>query len=316
MGICSAPISFTTSSPLFFGICTSRKTRSGFSSRMAAMAASPSAASPITSTPLSFRRRSCTRILPSASSSTMSTRMGESPESGACSGSSALVIRRFGAFHAQLGAIARHRNSHFRHCHPLRVSRKRELSRRPIQLLETCPSVPQPDPTSLRFRSSRVARTVVTHTQDERVRVENSLDLDSRRLDHPFDSVPDRILDERLQDHARHHDAERIVVEHAENVEYGKAHLHDVEITIEQIELATKRYLGLACTFARIPQQLAQARDHPAYAPWIALDERRHCIECVEKKMRIELAAQRIEPRLGQLCLELRRLLPTRAKPE
>ena len=63
-------------------------------------------------------------------------------------------------------------------------------------------------------------------------------------------------------------------------------------------------------------QQLAQPRDHAPHAARVALDERRDGVERVEEEVRVELRAQRVEPRLGELVRELDRLLTPRAEAQ
>src|SRR4051794_39871770 len=109
----------------------------------------------------------------------MRTRMDGSAEIGAGSERSAFVIRRFGSLHAQLRAIARCRQTNLGHGELLRVSRKRKLRRRAVQLLESCPRVAEPHTTTFGVRRRAFAGPVVAHAHPERVALQDRLDLDA-----------------------------------------------------------------------------------------------------------------------------------------
>src|SRR5581483_11718813 len=86
------------------------------------------------------------------------------------------------------------------------------------------------------------------------------------------------------------------------------------------IELLTERDLLVRRTLDSVSQELAQPRDHAPNAAWIPLHERRDGVQGIEEKMRIQLHAERVEARFGELRSKLRRhakrLLTLRAIPK
>src|SRR5258708_31417945 len=96
----------------------------------------------------------------------MSTRMGGSPEIGAgCESSASVIVRRLGTLHAKLGVITRCRKTDLRDRQVLTTARKREASRRAVQLLEASTRVAQPHATIRTRRRSFLASSVVPHAQ-------------------------------------------------------------------------------------------------------------------------------------------------------
>ena len=80
-----------------------------------------------------------------------------------------------------------------------------------------------------------------------------------------------------------------------------EADLHDLEIAGEEGELPLQRPLGLRAVLERRAQELAEARDHPAHAGGIAVDEGGHGVQGVEQEVRVELHAQGGELGLREL---------------
>ena len=119
--------------------------------------------------------------------------------------------------------------------------------------------------------------------------------------------MADGVLHERLQQEGRHGgraraglDAER----HLESI--AEASLLDRDVMIEQLQLLLQRHQRTAFPAERMTQQLAQARDHAVGLLGVLEHERRDRMQRVEEEMRLQLAGQRVEPRLHQLTLEPR----------
>ena len=90
-----------------------------------------------------------------------------------------------------------------------------------------------------------------------------------------------------------------------------KARALDVEIIAEQFELPFERHLLLRAAAERSPQQLAELPDHVhRRLVIVAPHQRGDGVERIEEEVRIELHAQRLEPRLGHAGLELGRAQP------
>src|SRR5687768_2532919 len=261
----SAPISRTTSSPVFPGIWTSRKTRSGLSDRTASTAAAPLSTLATMSTPPSAASRSSTRWRASGSSSTMRTRIGRRSAMMALGG-------RWCRFGVEVGrGVVRQ--------HDLRDGPAfgRPVQRQPlvgaVELLETRARVAEPDaPTSRRRLGAHGlggvhAGAVVPHGDHDIIAGAASAELDAAL---PFDlayPVHDRVLDERLQDEVGHERVHHVVVDVLVDRESTlKADLHDVQVQLKQLELAGERDLLLVRSLERHSQELAQARDHAPHA--------------------------------------------------
>jgi len=121
--------------------------------------------------------------------------------------------------------------------------------------------------------------------------------------------VHDGVLDQRLQHEVRHERVHHIRIDIGVHVEPAlEAHLHDVEIELQQLQLARQRDLLLARPLERHAQQFAQTRDHATHAARVALHERRHRVQRVEQEVRVQLRTQHREPRLRELRLQLCRL--------
>ena len=67
------------------------------------------------------------------------------------------------------------------------------------------------------------------------------------------------------------------------------------QVMLEKVHLFHERNFVLIFIFERKPQQIAEMLDHLPGQPRLALHLRRNGIKRVEKKMRVQLHAQRIE---------------------
>src|ERR1043165_4952183 len=228
----------TTSSPVARGICTSRKTTSGFNARMASIASTPSVAVPTISTFVSCARRSSMCWRASGSSSTISTRNA---------GPAMRAIR-----HDDLGDRAA----------SLGVA-QRERRFAAVVLFEPRACVAEAD------AGGRLADAgaVVAHADRDTVAVAARGDLEHAGL-----AVLERVLDERLQDEVRHERVERLLGDAPLRAQASlKTDFHDFNVAVEQLELLAQRHLVGGARVDRASQQLAEARDHLADARGIAV---------------------------------------------
>src|ERR1051326_1184840 len=264
----------TTSSPGARGICTSRKTTSGFKLRMASIASTPSPAVPTTSTFGSCARRSAMCCRASSSSSTISTR----------SVRSAMGVIRHDDLRDRAAVLG------IAQC---------ERCAAAVELFEPRACVAEAD------AGGRAAHAgaVVAHADDDAVAVAPRDDLDDPRL-----AVLERVLHDRLEDEMRHERVERVGRDVAHRAQASlKADLHDLDVAVEQLHLLAQRHLARGARVDGAAEELAEARDHLARAGGIALDHRRDRVERVEEEVRIDLHPQRVEPGLGELGLQQRR---------
>jgi len=116
-----------------------------------------------------------------------------------------------------------------------------------------------------------------------------------------------RVLHQRLQDQVGHQRVHHPGFHLGFHLERSlEADAHDLQVAVHELDLLAQRDLRLARAFQRVAQELAEARDHPPHAARVALDQRGHGVQRVEQEVRVDLAAQRRQPRLGQLGAELR----------
>jgi hypothetical protein len=207
---------------------------------------------------------------------------------------------------------------HFGDHSALGVPLEGEPLRAAIELLEAGAGVPNPDAgASRRRRYGRLEWRIVDHAEHERVAVPRAFHRDVSALRPPLDAMLHGVLDQRLEDERRHERVEHVVVDlHVDREPILEAHLHDVDVEIEQRELASQRHLGLAAPLEAVAQQIAEPRDHATHAARVALDERRDGVQGVEQEVRVELTTQGVEPRFGELTGELDRLFAPRPESQ
>ena len=112
-------------------------------------------------------------------------------------------------------------------------------------------------------------------------------------------TVPDRVFDEGLQQQ-RGHDCRcgpRIHAKRDPQV-IAKARFLNRDVVVQQLELLLQCDEGAALTVKRLAQELRQPRDHAIGLLGILEHEGRDRVEGIEEEMRLELANQRVEPRL------------------
>src|SRR5579863_6200175 len=116
----------------------------------------------------------------------------------------------------------------------------------------------------------------------------------------------DRILDQWLQQHARHHHIERRWIEFLYDTQLltAKADDFDVEIVIDKLEFFAQRSERLAAV-QQPSQNGGQLEDHVASRIWIEAHQRRNRIQRIEQKVRVDLVLQRLHTSVQQKALLL-----------
>ena len=179
------------------------------------------------------------------------------------------------------------------HAAPNSAARRAARLRRPVpgELSSVQPGgrPPPVSSTSIRVHSALAARA-----DDERA-----------GLDARTEPVAQRVLDERLHDEQRHARARHARIHVDRRLQpVGETNALDVQIALDELQLVGQRQVAVPLREQR-PQQLAEAGDQPHDTGGIAgARERRDAVQAVEEEVRLELAAQRVEPRRRQLRLK------------
>ncbi len=84
------------------------------------------------------------------------------------------------------------------------------------------------------------------------------------------------------------------------------AHAHDLQVDLEQLELARERGLLVGPRIERGAQQVRQARDHAVRRLDVAVHLGRDRVQCVEQEVRMQLALQRLQVGFGEPRAQLR----------
>ena len=87
------------------------------------------------------------------------------------------------------------------------------------------------------------------------------------------------------------------------------------QVAASELELAPQRHLGGVALIERVAEQLGEARDHALGGGRVVGDQRRDGVQRVEQEVRLQLLAQRVELRLGEMALELGLALAATAGP-
>ena len=130
-------------------------------------------------------------------------------------------------------------------------------------------------------------------------------DDDRAGADLARQAVLDRVLDERLQDHARHDHVDgvgRNLLAHAQL--RPEAHDLDVEVLVDRLELLPQRDEMLLAA-QQTAQEAGQLVDQRSRRLWLRANQRRDRRERVEEEMRIDLALERLDLRGEQELLLL-----------
>src|SRR5690606_18056739 len=94
------------------------------------------------------------------------------------------------------------------------------------------------------------ALAVVLDADDELIRLAPCRDLDATLLRGVAQSMPDCVLDERLEQEARHEGVERLRLRMGLDRQAAlEANLHDLQIAAGKVQLVTQRHLRLTATF-------------------------------------------------------------------
>src|SRR4051812_23750548 len=143
--------------------------------------------------------------------------------------------------------------------------------------MQPLPRVAQTYTTSVRSRGRRhTAFSIIDYAQHHRIAFPRTFDHDASTLRGAFDAVLDGILHERLEDERGDPRVQhRIVDMYCDAQSILEAHLHDVHVEPEQVQLAPKRYLGFPPALEAVTKQVAQPSDHAPHSARIALHERR-----------------------------------------
>src|SRR5262245_11161632 len=207
-----------TPKPSSFGICTSRKTRSGWSRRMAETAARPFEHSPITSISGSLVNRMRMPSRASGSSSTINVRIFSIYLSG---GPGRMKWKAGSHYQTTIIGIT-----------PF------EASFAPIKMIESRAGVGEPDTFNKLSLARANPRTVVPHfKRNMAVPLLGADFYQSTRL-AVGDAMAEGILDQRLKDEPRNHAIQcRRINEHPNRQSIPEAGLFDLQITLKKFQL-------------------------------------------------------------------------------
>src|SRR5947199_3061482 len=125
-----------------------------------------------------------------------------------------------------------------------------------------------------------------------------------------FDAVADRVLRERLQQQRRNRSPPRLgrYIDR-ERHPIGKTGALDFEIPAQHGQLRVERDLLIAGVIERVAQQLAETGQHgDRFIVAFHANESADGVERVEEEVRLDLQLQRVQARVGERRLELRRL--------
>ena len=127
----------------------------------------------------------------------------------------------------------------------------------------------------------------------------------------------DRILDERLKNHAGHDHVQRVGADVLGHLELGaEADDLDVEILVDRLELLPQRHEMIGCA-QQAAQEARQFRDEHARRLRLRANQRRDRRQRVEQKMRVDLIRQRLDfRRQQQLLLLLQSMFDPRVVPD
>ena len=120
-----------------------------------------------------------------------------------------------------------------------------------------------------------------------------------------YGAVANRVLDQRLQQQRWHQRRCRARVDsecHAQTI--AEARLLNRDVMIEELEFLFECDERSAFAIERLAQQLREPRDHAIRLLRILEHESRNRMQRIKKEVRLQLANERVEPRLYQFHLE------------
>src|SRR5437868_2150034 len=135
---------------------------------------------------------------------------------------------------------------------------------------------------------------VILHFNDQEIRTQPASQMDAASLNIGRQAVLDGVLYQRLQEHGRHHDLQRLRVQFLDDPQFvsPKAHHLDVQVVIDKLDLFTQGNERIR-TVQQPPQNGCQLDDQLARRVGIEAYQRRYRIQRIEEEMRIDLILQR-----------------------
>jgi hypothetical protein len=133
-----------------------------------------------------------------------------------------------------------------------------------------------------------------------------SANVDFSSLQTRGEAVLDGIFDHGLKQHAGNESVESVFVNFLENLQLvaAEADDFDVEVIVDEFEFFAQRDERFVLA-KQAAQDVGELQDHAAGHVRVETDQRRNCVERVEKKMRIDLAGERVHARFQQELLIL-----------
>ena len=133
-----------------------------------------------------------------------------------------------------------------------------------------------------------------------------SANVDFSSLQTRAETVLDGIFHHRLEKHAGNEGFESVLVNFLKNLQLvaAEADHFDIEIIVDEFEFFAQGDKGLMLA-QEAAQDIGELQDHAAGHVRIETDERRNCVQRVEKKMRIDLAGERVHARFQEKLLVL-----------
>src|SRR5215472_343740 len=248
----SFPSISRTSKPSHSGICTSRKSKSGFATRISPSAWAPEAHSLTLPISGSARKRMERLLRARGSSSTIRARI--------LAGCSSVDTNSLPGL-SRGGCNKRQGHCCF-HASGLLIV-KAQLERISVQAFEPRAYVRDPNARRARLPSLRQVRAIVIDAQSKGPVHLARRDPNCSAM-HAFrDAVLDRVLHHRLQDQAGNLRRKQFLGDiHTELKTVGEARLLDIEILLRELQLFFERDLLPVGILHHAAQEVAQSRDH------------------------------------------------------
>src|SRR6266850_2486583 len=294
-GARSTPTSRSTSNPSSSGICTSRNTRSGATSRIAAAASRPFAHSPATTTSGSAASRCRIPSRPASSSSTINVRIARIS-------STLMSPLPIGSRQPERHDDVRNRSA---------ISRVHHFERRliAVQLLQTRAGVGESHAAVFRaLEDGNEPRAIVPDREVQAAVDTSGADQEPTNGAARRDPVANRVFDERLEDQIGYLGVERFGLGvHHRCEALPEPNLLDVEVVSQELQLLLQRDLLRTRAIEHPPQQIAQPGQHAdGEGILTGANELADGVQRIEQEVRLELHLERFQARRGELGFELR----------
>src|SRR6266852_1133899 len=294
-GARSTPTSRSTSKPSSSGICTSRNTRSGVTSRIAAAASRPFAHSPATTISGSAARRCRIPSRPARSSSTISVRIARIS-------STVTNPPPVGSRQPERHDDVRDRSA---------ISRVDHFERGlvTVQLPQPRAGVGEADAAAFRaLEHGREPRPIVPDREVQAAVDTPSADQEPNHGAARRDPVTNRVFDERLEDQIGYLGVERFSLGvHHRFQALPEPDLLDVEVVPQELQFLLQRHLLRTRTIEHPPQEIAEPCQHAdGEGILTGTNELADGVQRIEQKVRLELHLERFQPCLGEVGFELR----------